>query len=811
MRITQATHVSLDEPISHPLTFSGGRGERFQVNVLEDDLIRVQHWPDGQPRLGRTWMIVGADGDVPHEGRRRDDLSPFSQPSFDLEFGETTIHLNTHQLHVEISLGEFCLRWADAAGREFAADLSGRAYAYDRACRTVYHYLERRTGEHYFGFGERSGPLDKAGRRMRMLNLDALGYDAEHSDPLYKHFPFYITFLPDLQIAYGLLYDSLATTVFDMGCELDNYYPPYRTYRSDDGDVDYYLIYGPTLEEVVVKLSVLTGRMALPPRWSLGYLGSTMTYTEAEDAQEQLKQFVDLCAEHRIPCDLFHLSSGYGTSDEGKRYVFNWNLKKVPDPKGLVDDFHRAGVRLAANIKPCLLTSHPRYDEVAALDGFVQTASADGPELSAFWGGQGAHIDFTNSAAYEWWRQRVLDRLLTFGIDATWNDNNEYPIWDDEARCAGFGQPLQVGLIRPLHALLMARASREAQLDFRPDERPYLISRSGCPGIQRYAQTWSGDNATSWHSLRYNIPMGLGLSLSGAPNTGHDVGGFAGRRPEPELFVRWVQNGIFHPRFTIHSWNSDGTVNEPWMYPEVLPIVRETIEFRYRLIPYLYTLFFEAARSGQPIIRPLVYQFPNDARCYTESFDFMLGPNLLVASVLDPGARNRLVYLPTPSGCKGKGGGGDRDWCDFHRGTWYRSGQVAEVDAPLERIPLFVPAGGILPMGKVMRYIGEQPDDLRQAYVFPHPERGRGAFTLVEDDGISHDYQHGGFTEVVLESVAEPDYIRLRVYRKHAAYPLPYREVELILPPDERRPVAVEAGGEIEPSEDGRRRIVIPL
>jgi alpha-glucosidase len=294
--------------------------------------------------------------------------------------------------------------------------------------------------------------------------------------------------------------------------------------------------------------------------------------------------------------------------------------------------------------------------------------------------------------------------------------------------------------------------------------------------------------------------MGLGLGLSGVPNMGHDVGGFAGGKPDPELFVRWVQNGIFHPRFTIHSWNDDGSVNEPWMHPEVLPIVRETINFRYRLMPYLYTLFFEAARSGRPIIRPLVYHFPDDPRCHTESFDFMLGPNLLVASVLEPGARTRSVYLPAAS-----------QWFDFHTGDCHKGGQTVEVDAPLDRIPLLVPGGGIIPMGKGMRHVGEQPDDLRQAYVFPHPDRGQGAFTLVEDDGVSHDYRRGAFTEVLLEIIAEPDCLTLRACLLHAGYPLPYTEVEFVLPPDERRRVAVEAGSEHTSSEDGRRRVVIPV
>lgn len=787
MRITYPTNVTLLDHDAHVLQLVGAAGDRFRISVLEHDLIRVQHLPDGEPRLDRTWMVVGFDRqvgidqvDVPREGRQRDDYSVFSLPEYKSEISARQLEIQTELLRLEIDLESFIIRWFDDQNRLLAADRNTQAYPYDREAKTVYHYMARQANEHYYGFGERSGPLDKAGRRMRMLNLDCLGYDAESGDPLYKHFPFYITFNAELDIAYGLFYDNLATTIFDMGCELDNYHPPYRYYQAEGGDVDYYLIYGPSIPEVVRKFAALTGRMALPPRWSLGYLGSTMTYTEAPNAQEQLRQFVDLCDQHQIPCDLFHLSSGYGTSEEGKRYVFNWNLKKIPDPKGMVDYFHQGGIKVSANIKPALLTSHPRYDEVKGINAFIASADADEPELNAFWGGLGSHIDFTNPAGYEWWKQRVLDRLLTFDIDSTWNDNNEFSLWDDEARCHGFGDPIPIGLIRPLHPMLMSRASRTAQLEGRPTERPFLISRSGCPGIQRYAQTWSGDNYTSWNTLRYNIPMGLGLSLSGAPNTGHDVGGFAGPKPDMELFVRWVQNGIFHPRFTIHSWNDDGSVNEPWMYPEVLPIIRETIEFRYRLIPYLYSLIFEAARSGEPIIRPLVYEFPGDPRCRTESFDFLLGSALLVATVFEEGARTRDVYLPE----------GDM-WCDFHSGKWYPGGQTITVEAPLEHIPLFVRSGGIIPMGKNMRHVGEQPDDLRQIHLFPHPGTGKGSFSLTEDDGVSFGYREGGYTELKLDIDAKSEQISLDIKAVNNGFSLPYHDFEIVLPMSENRPVDV--------------------
>jgi alpha-glucosidase len=446
-----------------------------------------------------------------------------------------------------------------------------------------------------------------------------------------------------------------------------------------------------------------------------------------------------------------------------------------------------------------LLTTHPKYAEAKEKGLFIRAADSDEPEISMFWGGLGSYLDFTNACAYDWWKAQVKEALLHYGIDSMWNDNNEYEIWDDDARCNGFDQSIRIGLIRPLHSLLMTRASHDAQIEFAPTLRPYLITRSGSPGIQRYAQTWSGDNNTSWESLRFNIPMGLGMSLSGCPNIGHDVGGFYGYQPDPELFVRWVQNGIFHPRFTIHSWHLDGTVNEPWMYPEVLPIIRETIQFRYRLIPYLYSLLVEAARTGHPLIRPMVYHFGRDPKCHTESFDFMLGSSILVASVLQAGQRQRDVYLPA-----------NEMWCDFYSGEWHNGGRTITVDAPLDRAPLLIRANGIIPMGKVMRSVGEQPDDLRQAFIFPHPERGSGSFTLIEDDGLTVTYKSGMQTEVKLEVAAEPDRVGLRVNAR-GQYPLPYHEIEFILPQSETRPMQTTGSHRSWVDESGRRHVVVAV
>ena len=775
---------------------AGTGKSRLRIRFLEDYLVRVSFLPDGAWRLDRTWMIQGTRSDsrdpVPREGRSRDDVSAFSCPETNVIATGDCISIRGTDLALALDTNMGCLSWESLDGRVFARDVPERAYVYDSMGTKVFHYLERRPDEYYYGFGERAGTLNKKGLRMEMRNLDALGYDASSTDPLYKHWPIYITWLPDMGIAYALIYDNLSDTIFDMGKEIDAYHGDYRSYQAAGGDLDYYLVYGPDLARVVQRISMLIGRIQLPPRWALGYLGSGMGYTDSPDAPERLGDFVKECESYRIPCDMFHLSSGYSMSNEGRRWVFHWNRERIPDPPGIARTFHQGGIKVCANIKPCLLDSHPEYAEAAKAGVFLGDGA--GPHLAKFWGGNGSYIDFTSENGYRWWQEHVKEQILDNGIDSTWNDNNEYEIWDDGITSQGFGKPLPLYLSRPIHSLLMTRASWEAQVERAPGLRPFVLSRSGCPGIQRYAQSWSGDNSTSWQSLKFNIPMGLGLSLSGQPNIGHDVGGFLGKAPSPELFVRWVQNGIFHPRFSIHSWRTDGTASEPWMYPEVLGLVRAAIEFRYTLLPYLYSLFCEAAESGTPIIRPMVYEFPGDSRCVEESFDFLLGPGLLVASVFGEGLRSRLVY--TPRGTR---------WCDFHTGIWYHGGQDIELPAPLERPTLLARSGAVIPFGKVMPHIDGLPDDYRAVYVFPDPESGSGAFDLVEDDGNTNSYLSGERTVIAIEVSSTPASIELSVQATSSGYRLPYDAIDVLLPPGDTRPVVSPGFVEKGPDAHGRR------
>jgi alpha-glucosidase len=450
----------------------------------------------------------------------------------------------------------------------------------------------------------------------------------------------------------------------------------------------------------------------------------------------------------------------------------------------VIEKFKRQNARVVVNLKPCLLDDHPAYADVAARRAFVNDAKTGKPCVGQFWDGNGAHIDFTNPEGVRWWQESLCREVLDYGIDGGWNDNNEYEIWDDFAISHGFGKPVPIERSRPLQALLMTRATTEAQAAHCPDERVYTVTRAGPPGIQRYAQTWSGDNTTSWHMLRWNIRMGLTMSLSGLFNTGHDVGGFFGPVPDPELLVRWVQNGVFSPRFIMNSWKVGGETNTPWLHPEALPPIRQAIRLRYRLMPYFYTLFRRAAEDGEPMLRPLFYEFDADPRAFADCDDFMLGPYLLIANVVEPGQRSRRVYLPR----------GVEGWYDFHSGAYHQSGRDIVVDAPLDHIPLFAPAGALIPTtrGKDFRRLHDEPS--RHLRVFPAQGMSNTTFKLYEDDGISTSYREGDYAEVRLDLQTSSTDVVLAA-SVTGRFALPYHEITVELPASERRSLTLRGEG----------------
>jgi alpha-glucosidase len=686
--LSNPPRFTLAEQAPGRLTLTADSGAAAHVFVLEEDIVRLLVLPGGTVTSPPSWAICPGGEDIADPGRDRMDVSGFACPAFALAEADGTLTIETTRLRLTIALHGLHCSWAQRAGAawvEIARDRRTQAYDFGWFDGRPCHYLERLPGERYYGLGERSGPMDRSGRRLRLVNLDPMGYDAAASDPLYKSIP-YILVADAANRCHGAFYDTLAQATFDFGLEHDNYHPHYRYMQAEHGDIDLWMIAGPDPLGVTKRFTWLTGRPALMPEYALGYSGSTMSYTDAPDAASQMAGFLEKLEEHDIGCSSFHLSSGY-TSIGDKRYVFHWNTDKFPDPAGFIASYAAAGVRLVPNIKPALLIDHPWVG--GAKHAGLLIADEDGEPVEAqFWDFPGHYLDFTNPSAARWWQNRLTETLLSQGIIATWNDNNEYGVWDSRARVAGFGSPRAAAEMLPAQTQLMIRASRAAQIAAQkaghgPDEAPYVVTRSGMAGLQRYAQSWSGDNRTAWPTLRYNLKMGLGLALSGMSNTGHDVGGFSGPKPDPELFLRWIQAGVLMPRFSIHSWNDDRTVNEPWMYPEVLPAVRRLMALRQTLLPFFYDLLARYHRDYEPMIRPLWLQFPEDAGAWHDGDDHLLGREVLAALVVEPGAETRQVRLP-----------GRDDWYHVWSGERFAGGSEIEVAATLDGPPpLFARAG----------------------------------------------------------------------------------------------------------------------
>ncbi|HWK46978.1 MAG TPA: TIM-barrel domain-containing protein [Stellaceae bacterium] len=772
-------HAVLASTTDRGVVLDCGDGITCRIAVLLDDLVRVVFLRDGSIRQKRTWMVPGYGApDVPWEGRDRLDDSSWPRAAHRLVEETGALRIVTGALTLHIRLAPLALTWALPDGRVFARDRDSHPYLFGERLR---HHHARDAADRYHGLGDKTGPLDLHGRRLRTTMLDSLGYDPERGDPLYKHWPFVLTRDGATGIAWGIFYDNLADGIFDLGAEHDNYYGLFRGYEAAGGDLDYYVFPGPRLDEVTAKFLTLTGRTALPPRWTLGFAQTAMAIADSADAQTRMESFIARCAAERIPVSAFHFGSGY-TSIGPKRYVFTWNRSKYPRPEALVSAFHDAGLRVVANLKPCLLDDHPRYGDALTAGAYVKDRRSGAPVISQFWDGEGAHLDFTNPAAIAWWQDGLRNQVLEVGIDVGWNDNNEYGLWDDAADCDGFGTPIPLDLARGLQPLLMTRATIEEQRARKPAERQFTVTRAGCPGIQRYAQTWSGDNSTSWRSLKWNLRTGLQMSLSGMYNIGHDIGGFSGPVPEAELLVRWTQAGALHPRFIMNSWKPDGVYTSPWLHPEVTPLIRAAIRLRYRLIPYLYSLLHDAAAGGPAPLRPTFAVFDGDAATEADCDELMLGPLLLGAPVVEQGARSRSAYLPTGPEC----------WFDFWTGERLAAGTVATLAAPLDRLPLVAAAGAIIPMtDEPADFIRLHDEPSRCVRLFPGPGTGNGRFVLVEDDGISAD---GVPTRIGLELSWTPDEVTLTAIATGAPLVLP-GPIGVSLPLADRRKLVLRGTG----------------
>lgn len=758
--------------VRHATGISGQLSGDFEltIDILEPWLARVAIKPDAGFKVENTWMTA-PEGDVPWQGRPRLSTEGFSCPDFSTD---ASASISSDSIQISVIADSLAMQFKYKHTTDWRVVLQDRpvsAYRYLHGRKQLHHAQSRALDAMHLGLGDKAGALDRTGKRFRCLQTDALGYDAETSDPLYKHVPWVI--VGNASDGYcGIFYDTLSECVFDLGAEHSNYHEHYRTVEVYENALVYYVVFGPTLEAIVPRFQKLTGMPHLQPRWASGFAYTSMHHADADNAQEVMLDFVEQCQQRSMPISAYHSGSGYTTRDDGRRYVFTWNTKKFPDRDGFFNKLDEAGLYSCANIKPVLLTEHPAFNEVAEFDGFV--TGADGrPAIEMFWGGPGASIDFTNPKSVLWWQKGVKEQVLGAGFSATWNDNNECELWDEEAQLNGFGKAMTGMDVRPLQAILMTRASFEAAQELEPDLRPYIITRAGPVGTGRYAQTWSGDNKTSWHTLKWNICNGLSMSLSGFPIVGHDIGGFTGPKPDAELLCRWVEMMALHPRAVMNSWKPEEAdpATLPWMHASVEALVRDNLTLRYRFLPWLYHLSWQAHKEGIPVITPMLYYF-DDEPCQTELTQFMVGEALLVAPVVESGAIERQVYLPQVEG-------GWFEWSPLEsmdaellaKLPLHRGGQVISVSAPLGKLPLFVRAGAVLPIASQWNTAKPHDAQLITVFCFIAPDTCQSRQSLFSDDGLSWQYLEEEATLINVEINADTDTVSITANNQWKAQP----------------------------------------
>lgn len=723
---------------------------------LTDDIIRIRAGFDGDWDEASYSLVMTAwdsrTDDLLKEYRKTVQVADSA-----LTDGADKAVIQGKALRVEVEKNPFRICVYDADGTLLHADIPDLAYREDSNKRRL-HASQIEADDCFYGFGEKAGEINKAEESMVLSPGDSMGYNPEKTDSLYKHIPFYIKLQGSTGKAVGYFYHNTAECGFNMGREKRNYWHRYSTYRTDAGDIDLFLIAGPSIKEVVERYTDLTGKSILLPRAALGYLGSSMYYPELpKDCDDAIVDFIDTTKEEGIPVDGFQLSSGYcavETKEGIKRCSFTWNYKRFKDPAAWFAAMKERGIVVSPNIKPGMLLVHPYLEEMKKKGMFVMasddaagenkngTENIDGCGVGTWWGGRGLFVDFTKASARKHWKEYITDNLLKYGCESIWNDNCEYDSMVDKDSKVDFeGAGGTIGTLKPAMSNIMCQLSNEAITEYNPDIRPFSVCRSGHAGIQRYAQVWAGDNLTCWETLKYNIATILGMGLSGVANEGCDVGGFYGVSPEPELFVRWVQNGIFMPRFSIHSVNTDNTVTEPWMYSDKTQYIRNAICFRYRLSPYLYSLMERAHENGLPIMEAMFMVFQNDPATYNEGINFCLGDYLMVANVVEKGARTRKIYLPKT---KNK----NERFYDFYTREEYAAGQTIEIPVDLGSIPLYLRSGAIIPMA-INQPMNLMKDKVTGLHIIMAPDVD-SSFTLYDDDGATNDYKKGDYLKTTI-------------------------------------------------------------
>lgn len=677
---------------------------RVRVTPITDEIIRIRLSPDGSFGRDHSWAVL------PEVSQRR-------RPQWSVEEIDGHVDIVTDAIRVRVSKAPCRIAFHDADGRLISRDCPRKGMTWDGDEIRCYKTLDG--DDHFFGLGEKGSPLDKRGASLVNWNHDAAEHDP-WTDPLYQTHPFALVLNGGR--AHGIFFDNTWRSFFDFGKTSRSSW----SFGADGGELNYYFIAGPKPSDVVQRYASLVGTPHLPPLWALGYQQCRWSY----DSARRVRQIAGQFRRRRIPCDTIYIDIDYM---DGFR-SFTWHPKRFAQPRKLLKELAGKGFRLVAIVDPGIKAEKGYfvYDSGVAGDHFVRGASGD-LYIGKVWPGESVWPDYTRAATRRWWGD-LYKRLLEDGVTGIWNDMNEpadFSFADGtvplSVRHDNDGQPCDHRAAHNVYGMQMARATFEGMQRLRPGVRPFVLTRAGYSGVQRYAAVWTGDNLSSWEHLRMSIPMLLNMSLSGVVFCGADIGGFRGY-PSAELFTRWLQLGVFYPLMRTHT--AGGREQDPWAFGKKHEAYnRAAIELRYVLLPYLYSEFAHAAKTGLPVLRPVLFDFPDHPKVHRCEHEFMFGRQVFVAPVVQEGATSRKFSLPAG------------EWYDFDTADARAGGQEVEIPVTIETIPMFARAGAIIPTREVRQHTGEKA--LKELTLIVFPGSGRGAF--FNDDGSTYEYTRGRF------------------------------------------------------------------
>jgi alpha-glucosidase len=694
------------------LTFHADNGVILRVQIFRDSLLRFKYGTGGKLEKDFSYAVEATSN------RGYNKLSVVEKKNY--------YEITTSKIVCHIAKKDLKSRIFDLTGKIICEDELGFHYeeSYKYGGEIVKMSKKAQPGESYYGLGDKPADNNLRAKRFEMWGTDQYAF-GKHTDPLYKNVPFYVGL--QNKIAYGIFFDNTFRSFYDFAQERHHV----TSFWAQGGNMDYYFIYGPDVNSVVSGYTELTGKPELPPLWALGFHQCKWSYYPESNVREITSKFREL----QIPCDAIYLDIDYM---DGFR-CFTWDKEKFPNPTKMISDLREEGFKTIAIIDPGIKVDPDYYVYKEAMENDYFCKRADGPYMKGkVWPGECYFPDYTNPKVRTWWADLFKGLIADNGLAGIWNDMNEPAVMEvpnktfpNDVRHDYDGHPCSHRKAHNIYGAQMARATYEGVKKYIYPKRPFVITRSAYSGTQRYSSSWFGDNIATWEHLSIANIQAQRMALSGMSFAGSDIGGFA-EQPTGELFVRWIALGIFHPFCRVHSSGDHGD-QEPWTFDEdVTNITRKFIELRYKLLPYLYTAFWQYAEEGTPMLKSLVVYDQEDAQTHYRNDEFIFGDQILVCPILEPNAKGRRMYIPRG------------EWYNFWTRETITGGKEAWVDADIDEIPLFVKAGSIIPRYPVMQYVGEKKIEFLTLDVYY--TIGKEKSVVYEDAADGYDYKKGRFS-----------------------------------------------------------------